>query len=58
MRPAKLVMDSPAAPASTQSGAVRAGPRAAAMIDRMIRVEDIASDARFRRLADLPAVAH
>lgn len=28
------------------------------MIDRMIRVEDIAGDARFRRLADVPGVAH
>lgn len=28
------------------------------MIDCMIRVEDIAGDARFRRLADLPGVAH
>jgi D-alanyl-D-alanine dipeptidase len=28
------------------------------MIDRMIRVEDIAGDARFRRLADLPGIAH
>jgi zinc D-Ala-D-Ala dipeptidase len=28
------------------------------MIDRMIRVEDIAGDVRFRRLADLPGVVH